>query len=71
MWSCYSFRDVGTLTNDVVFTSPVKFGYLLEQNGTAAPLPLVGHIGDEPVYKTTSTLVTGKQTFYNLIILIN
>ena len=71
MWPCYSLRNVGTITDDVVSSNPVKFGCLLEQNGMATPLYLVGYIGDEPVYKTTSTLATGKQAFYSLKILIN
>ncbi len=63
MWPCYLFRNIGTITDNVVSASPVKFGYLLEQNKAAAPLYLVGHIGEEPVYKNTSTLAMGKQKF--------
>ncbi len=63
MWPCYLFRDVGTTTEDVISTNPVKSGYLLQQNGTAASMYLVGYIGDEPVYKNTSAPATGSKHF--------
>ncbi len=63
MWPCRSVRDVGTITDEVVPATPVKLGYLLQQNAEVAPLYLVGYIGGEPVYKTNNTLVTGKLIF--------
>jgi hypothetical protein len=70
MWPCYSVRDASTMTDDLVPVDPVKFGLVLDNNRPPAPMYLVGYIGCEPVYKTMSTLATGKHTALNFEILI-
>jgi hypothetical protein len=50
------------MTDEVVPVEPIRFGLLLENDRSAAPMYLVGYIGDEPVCRTTTTLAAGKRT---------
>jgi hypothetical protein len=57
------------MTDDMVPVNSTKVGYLLKPNGESSSLDLVGYIGKQPVYKTTSTLAMGKQM--NILEFIN
>ena len=71
MWPCRSVCEAGTITDDLVPSNPVTFGHLVERNGSTTPLYLIGHIGNEPVYKTTSTRLGGKDKYFIVEIFIN
>lgn len=51
------------MTEDVIPINPVKVGEVTTSYEEVVPMYLIGYIGGDPVYRTTTCWAGGKNTF--------